>query len=296
MSPRHTIAAGLVLGLVLGLPGVSSAAPAEATVAELIAQLPKCQGLESCHATVELARRGESVWPELAAGLKAADEMTRFWTLGVLTKVPVVAAREAIAARLDDDAIRVRAAAAFALGEQKDKAVTPWLLEALADKDLNVRFAAAEALTKVRDPAALDALIGACRDKDEDVRAHAALALGYLGDTRATPALLERLDQDIKPIVRGYAAVALGHLRDEAALKPLLARVSEEKDVQALAAAVGALGELRDVRALPALQKLTEHAEARVVEHARYAIAVIQDHLKPKPKAAPARDGGGGRE
>ena len=290
MRAYATLLALAVAGATL-LTSTASAAPADATVAELIAQFPKCQGLATCEATVELVRRGEAIWPDLEVGLKSTDEMTRFWTLGVLTEVPVVAARQAIAARIDDSAIRVRAAAAFALGEQRDKAVTPALLKALADKDLNVRFAAAEAFTKVRDPAALDALIAACRDKDEDVRAHAALAIGYLGDKKATAPLLERLDQDIKPIVRGYAAVALGNLRDPAALKPLLVRLTEEKDIAALAAAVGALGELRDVRALPALSKLTEHSDERVVEYAKYAIAVIQDHLKPKPEAKPAPKG-----
>ena len=79
-------------------------------------------------------RKGEGIWPEIKRGLEAPDEMTRFWTLGVLSEVIVPAARPALAALLDDPEIRVRAAAAYALGAQRDKAVTKWLIKALADK------------------------------------------------------------------------------------------------------------------------------------------------------------------
>ena len=283
--------ATLALSLLL-LCATSAAAwaPPAASVAELVRRLPACQSLETCEAALELTRRGEAIWPDLAVGLDSPDEWIRFWTLGVLTNVPVAAAREAIAKRLDDGAVRVRAAAAFALGEQRDRAVTPPLLRALADKDLNVRFAAAVALGKIKDPAAVPALVAACRDRDEDVRAHAAAALGDTGDRRATPALLERVDQDIVPLVRGYAAMALGQLRDPAALKPLLAHADEERDARALAATAAALGELRDPAALPKLKLLLLHASEGVVDHARYAIALIQATQKKTKEA------GGGSE
>ena len=277
-------AATLALALVAGAP------PAD--VASLVAQLKHCKSLETCEPALELTKRGDAIWPDLAVGLEAPDEMTRFWTLGVLTNVPIVDAREAIAVMLDDKEIRVRAAAAFALGEQRDKAVTTWLLKALGDDNLNVRFSAAVALGKVKDPASVPALIGACRDKDEDVRAYAAQALGDIGDKRATPALVERVDQDIVGHVRGFAAMALGRLGDRTAVAPLLAALGREKDVKAMAAILVGLGELRDPAALPALKPLLKHAEETIQEHARYAIALIEAAAKKK---APQPDEGDGK-
>jgi HEAT repeat protein len=279
---RGGISALVMSALLFSAAAAAAAAPPAPSVAELVQRLPACQSLETCEAALELTRRGEAIWPDIEVGLGSPDEWIRFWTLGVLTNVPVAAAREAIAKRLDDGAVRVRAAAAFALGEQRDRAVTPALLRALADKDLNVRFAAAVALGKIKDPAAVPALIAACRDRDEDVRAHAAAALGETGDRRATAALLERLDQDIVPLVRGYAAMALGQLRDPASLVPLLAHADEEKDASALAATAAALGELRDPAALPKLKLLLLNPSEGVVDHVRYAIALIQAAQKKK--------------
>ncbi len=254
----------------------------EQSIAELVGGLKSCDGLESCAFTRELIRRGQAIWPGVQAGLDAADEMTRFWTRGVLSEVLIVDSREAIAASLDDKLVRVRAAAAFALGNHRDKAVTGWLLKALKDKDLNVRFAAAVGLGRVRDDKAVPDLIRALRDEDDDVRAYAALALGDIKDRRATPGLLERLREDLKGHVRGRAAMALGVLQDPAALDPLIAAVGEEKDTKALASAIFALGALGDPKALPTLEPLEEHADKDVREYAAEAIAAIRQTAADK--------------
>jgi len=242
------------------------------TVPELVDQLKTCESLETCTPVKLLINRGLAIWPGVERGLKAPDEMTRFWTLGVLSEVIVPASRPAVAALLDDPEIRVRAAAAYALGAHRDKAVTKWLLKALTDKDLNVRFAAAVALGRVRDPAAVPALITALRDQDEDVRAYAALALGDIGQRAATNALVERLREDIVPQVRGYAAMALGKLKDPKSLATLLTRASQEKDAKALAATIYALGELGDASAIPVITPHLKHASNDVREYAKDAL------------------------
>ena len=246
-----------------------SAAP---SVTQLVDQLKTCESLETCSPVAQLVRKGEGIWPEIKRGLEAPDEMTRFWTLGVLSEVIVPAARPALAALLDDPEIRVRAAAAYALGAQRDKAVTTWLIKALADKDLNVRFAAAVALGRVRDPAAVPALIGVLRDQDDDVRAYAALALGDISSRDATKALIERVREDIVPKVRGFAAMALGKLKDPKSLDALLAQGREEKDAKALAAALHALGELGDPKAIPVITPHLEHKDPDVREYAKDAL------------------------
>lgn len=276
-AARGLAAALLVAGTVLP---ARAEAPGP-TVAELVGRLPACESLETCPAVKALVSRGPSIWPAVKVGLDAPDEMTRFWTLGVLSEVIVPASREALALRLDDPEIRVRAAAAFALGNHRDKAVTPSLVKALRDVDLNVRFAAAVGLGRVRDPASVPPLVEALRDEDDDVRGHAALALGDIGDRQATPRLLERLREDLKPHVRGKAAMALGSLRDPASLDPLLAHIGEEKDAKALAAAVWALGALGDAKAIPALEKLAGHADPEVREYVAEALAAIRKAGRP---------------
>jgi HEAT repeat protein len=246
-----------------------SAAP---TVPELVQQLKGCESLETCAPVKALIARGPSIWPSVEAGLKAPDEMTRFWTLGVLSEVIVKASQPSIGALLDDKEIRVRAAAAYALGAHRDKAVTPWLLKALKDKDLNVRFAAAVGLGRVRDPASIPGLIGALRDKDEDVRGYAALALGDIRDRIATPHLVERLREDIMAQVRGFAAMALSKLKDPKSLAPLMAQARGEKDAKALAAALHALGELGDSSAISVIEPHVTHASKDVQEYAKDAL------------------------
>ena len=81
-------------------------------VKDLVAQLKKCESLEECPAVKALVRQRKTFWPKLSVGLEDPDEMIRFWTLGVLSKAPTPKAVSAIAFRLDDAKIRVRAAAA----------------------------------------------------------------------------------------------------------------------------------------------------------------------------------------
>ena len=252
-------------------------------VPDLVKQLPTCKSLERCKPVLELIKRGPSIWPAVQVGLTDGKEMIRFWTLGVLSEVVIPQAREAISERLTDKEIRVRAAAAFALGAQGSHAVTGALLKALMDDDLNVRFAAAVSLEKIRDPASVDGLIKACRDADEEVRAHAALALGSIGDRRAGEALLERINQDIKPIVRGYAIMALGNLGDPGHIKALIAHTHRESDDKVLAALAYAFGALKAQEALPILKKLTTYPNPEVKTYAEDAIAKITGKKPSKP-------------
>lgn len=277
------VAIGCLLGLTLLVPTASAAEP---TVASLIDALKACESLESCAPARALISRGTAIWPAIGKGLQAPDELTRFWTLGVLSEVPVPAARAAISVCIQDREIRVRAAAAYALGAQGSREVTPALLTALRDKDLNVRFAAAVALARVKDPASIDGLIVACADEDEDVRAYAALALGDIGDRRATSAVLERLERDHVARVRGFAGMALSKLRDPSSLTRLMNHAEVEADPKALAATLYALGELGDRRALPIVERFIKHPHEEVREYAREAASQLS-RKEPDPSKRP---------
>ena len=273
----------LLLLLALARPALA-AEPPGTSVADLVGGLDTCESIDTCEPVRALVARGRAVWPALEVGLTSDKELVRFWTLGVLSEVTVPEARDAITARLGDKAVRVRAAAAFALGALGGKEVTPALLRALLDKDLNVRFAATVALGRVKDPASVQGLIAALRDKDNDVRAQSAQALGEIGDAAAAPALLERLDQDLIPEVRTYAATALAEIAAPDAAEKLIAHLTGEQDPKALAATAYALGRLHDPRAKAPLERLlaSPHEEVRV-----YAKEALEALRMPQKKKAP---------
>lgn len=249
-------------------PDSAAATPAD----PVIAQLKKCETLK-CPAVKTLIGLKDGVWPRIKEGLAAPDEMTRFWSLGVLTEIPTLKARDAVAAMLADKKIRIRAAAAYVLGAMKDKSVSPHLVKALADKDLNVRFSAAMALGRVKDPATVKPLTVATRDSDEEVRAYACLALGDMGIKTVVPTLMERLDQDLHPKVRGFAAMSLSKVADKRALPLLRKRLNEETDAKAFAAAVFALGELGGTSELLLLKRV----EGSLAKHRVKAIGTSAD-------------------
>ncbi|GMV39122.1 MAG: hypothetical protein AMXMBFR64_08380 [Myxococcales bacterium] len=246
--------------------------------ATLIRGLASCESLETCEAARALIALGPGVWPGLSAALDAPDELTRFWALGVLSEVPVDAARERVAGLLGDPKVRVRAAAAFALGAAGSREATPALLKALSDVDLNVRFAAVVALGRVRDPASVEPLVAALRDKDDEVRGYAAEALGSVGDRRATGPLVERVEQDLNVPVRVRAATALGELADPSCVDGLLRAAASEKEPPVLGAIAYALGRVGDPKAGDALRRLEGHEHEDVRVYARDAL----DRLRKK--------------
>lgn len=271
--------------LLSGLLIVAIASPATAKkkvdVAALVSELPKCESLETCPATQKLIALDKKVWPAIKVGLTAPEELTRFWTLGVLSEVVLKKAVGSIAKLIDDPEIRVRAAAAYALGAQRDRKVTQHLIRAAADKDLNVRFAAVVAMGRVRDPASVDTLLGALRDKDDDVRGYAAFALGDIGDRRATERLCERLREDLIAKVRGMSAMALGSLRDPAAKDTLLARLKSEDDAKALAAAIYATSQLKDPSTRDAIAAHSGHASKEVREYVKEGLKTLDEAKRP---------------
>lgn len=265
---------------------VLAAPPAEgrdAEVVRLVGELGSCTEMD-CAPLVALIAKGDKVWPSLEVGLDHGDELVRFWSLGVLSEVPVAAARPRLVALLGGEPlVRIRAAAAFALGAQRSPEVVAPLIAALADPDVNVRFEAASALGRVPDARALEPLIKASTDNDHDVRRAACESLGALKDDRARPALVARLSDDKKAIVRGHAAIGLGMMKARAALDALVKRAARERDAEALAAMAWALGEIGDDGARATLDKLAGHASEVVKKEARDALAKL-----PSPEPPPA--------
>lgn len=290
---RHLIA---TLGL--ALPAAASAAPpppatpappaAEPTVAELLAQVEPCKDLD-CAPLAALIKRGAGVWPDITAGLESPLEMTRFWALGVLSELQVPAAWPKLHDMLaHDPLVRIRAAAAFALGNQHDPSVVPWLADALSDSDVNVRYEAASALARTPGKAAVEPLLKAIRDDDEDVRGAAVEALTAAGDARAVQPIERWALTDRKPRVRGLAAIALANLGAVTAAPNLMKRLGIERDAEAKAAIAWALGELKVEAAREDLRRLAETGEGPVKQHAAEALKKLGPAPEPAKTPAPA--------
>jgi HEAT repeat protein len=255
----------------------------EPSVSELVKQLSGCLELD-CPPIVALVSRGEAIWPDLTEGLDSTDEMVRFWTLGVLSEVPVAAARPKLIAMLEDKAVRLRAASAFALGAQKSTEVVPSLLKVIFDPDVNVRLEVATALGRVPDPRSVEPLIELMADADHDVRAAVCDALGAIGDARAVPTLIERVKEDRKPLVRGHASAALGALGAKEGVSVIAKRAARERDLEALGAMIWALGEIGtpdDGVSVDTLKALGGHADEGVKRRAKAALDALEARAKP---------------
>jgi HEAT repeat protein len=124
----------------------------------------------------------------------------------------------------------------------------------LDDPDVRVREAAATALGRLRDEDTTAALANALRDPSLWVRRSAASALGSIGSTRTVMDLVRGLS-DSSAIVRASAALALGHV-PSARSREALAQAAADPDAGVRWSAAKSLGEIGDVTALPMLRGL----------------------------------------
>jgi HEAT repeat protein len=141
-------------------------------------------------------------------------------------------AAELLARTLADPNIRIRAAAAEALG-QLGKTAAPIVASCIEDATdqgdyMTARFAA-KAAGLIGSAEALAPLLDALSNEDSLLASEAALALGNLSDERALPDLLDALVRD-DANVRFTAAQALGTLEHPGALEALEARIREDED------------------------------------------------------------------
>lgn len=189
---------------------------------------------------------------------------------------------------LDDTKIEVRQTAVKALGDSRNPAAIPFLLEALrdsfwwfereqatqdlltaiekmgepvvepliealADREGTVRKFAAIILGRLRDPRAIDELGMTVYDLHHEVSQTAALALARFG----TPAIDVLAEALIHPetSVREHAIIGLGKIQNERVV-PYLIEMLYDPALAVKRQALLYIGELRDARAIPALQEL----------------------------------------
>lgn len=146
----------------------------------------------------------------------------------------------------------------------------PTLLMALGDPAMRMKAAAAMALGQIGAPDAAGPLTSTLNCRDSHVRRCAAAALGRIADARALGPLLDTLQGDDDPSVRAEAAWALGALKDRRAVLPLIAalRWGSLTVRRNSAWALGEIGDPRAVNGLTALQPPQSPALAGTVREA----------------------------
>jgi HEAT repeat protein len=130
---------------------------------------------------------------------------------------------------LGDKDVRVRRAAAQALGEVEDHKAAGPLVQAMDDPDPVVRRLAAQSLGELdglkRAPARLVTALG---DRDTEMAIIAALALKEIGDTAVVPALATAYRSD-NPRLRYSIVAALAELEDHRG-DAVLSQASNDRD------------------------------------------------------------------
>jgi HEAT repeat protein/TolA-binding protein len=147
----------------------------------------------------------------------------------------------------------------------------PAAIEGLSDSDAQVRARAAGALYDIRDRRAVEPLIRALTDSDRNVLIVVVHALGVLGDARAAEPLLALWSKQDSEI-RAHLASALGSLHERRAVEPILAVLDDwlatarTTDVTNdpirwwIRLAIEALGEIGDPRAVSWLEEIVVSA------------------------------------
>jgi len=185
--------------------------------------------------------------------------------------------------RESDEAVRLRSAAAQALGRLgDDRAIVP-LMSILNDKSVNyrLRLAAAESLGKLGDEHAMMPLLEIIRDEREKslyLKESAVKALGMLGDIRAIEPLIDVLEskrgiKDKFNFLKEQIIEAIGRIGQPSrkATDTLIAALTDPASSIRLAA-VEALGELGDQACLAELKMCVFDKDDDVAKAAIYAV------------------------
>lgn len=231
-------------------PAAAAAVPA---LYELLHSAPDCAAELLC-ALVRVSPDPAEVLPIVVERLLRDDDPAVHRDMMHVLVVDLnrpTAARVLVARGLqhEDEPVRARAAAALACLHPEDPANTQALMDALKDPSLRVRVAAAEALgrTGLKDPAALLAVLRpALRHQDSKLRDRAAAALEEIGPVArmAAPDLVAVLGDPVAD-VRISAAAALESIGGDT-----------EKTVAVLIGALGDETERVRVRAVQALRRI----------------------------------------
>ena len=186
------------------------------------------------------------------------------------------------------EGVKVRAAAAEALGQLGDPHAVEPLVAALRDEFGQVCAAAAEALGLIGDPQSAEPLIAALQRKkravsdnqgsdwDQPLIKAAAQSLMRMGAPAVNP-LVNAALKDKDRSVRATAAKILGQMGKPRAIKLLAKAVVKDKDFQIRRSAAVALGQMGDPRAVEPLLDALQDRTGNVRQEVTIALGQIGD-------------------
>ena len=165
----------------------------------------------------------------------------------------------------NDPHFTVRAEAAEALGNIRNRDAVPYLISALSDSNRNVKVSAVVSLGYLRDREAVEPLISlAGSEEDPGIVISVLNVLGVIGDPAARTLLEESLRSDNSRI-RQISAQSLGRLRLSDSVN-VLVNASDDPDRGVRMQAVRALGEIGDERAVRPLRRRLRSEDDREVQ------------------------------
>ncbi len=202
-------------------------------------------------------------------------------------------ARPIIKALKSDASLRVRIAAAKALGKfalMAEMEETPGaigqdifnaLLESLenAAEPIELRRRALESIAPFHQELVESYIEDFYHSDNPRVRASAIYAMGRNCDTRWLSYLIEELHSNSAEI-RFEAAQACGEIEDETAVQPLI-NLLNDKDMEVQEAAIAALGKIGGQEAKNALQKLINNSHPGISAAARSAMMELETCENP---------------
>jgi len=263
-------------------------------------------------AAIALANIGDGrAIPELLPLLKDREDEVRIAACIALGKFRDPSTFDELAnVTLDDPIIEVRQTAVKALGESRNAAAIPFLMEALRDPFwwFEREQATRDLLTAIENMGepVVEPLIEALADREGTVRKFAAMILGNLRDVRAieelgmtvydlhhevSQAAAEALAQFGAPAidvlaealshpesaVREHAVIGLGRIHDDR-VAPYLIEMLHDRDGVVKRQAILSLAELHDKRAIPTLQEVAANrADRESAALAKDVIAKLQN-------------------
>lgn len=184
----------------------------------------------------------------------------------------------------NDDAVKVRAAAAQALGRfallaelnklrpHYARRIEKGLLDILSDsgQPLEVRRRGLEAIAPFNQPGVTQLIHDAYHSQESGIRVSALYAMGRNCDPRWLPILIRELSSP-DPEMRYEATIACGEM-GEAEAVPHLAGVLRDDDAQVQEAAIQSLGKIGGNEARRLLHRLLASDELRLAAAAREAL------------------------
>jgi len=157
-----------------------------------------------------------------------------------------------------------RIEAAKLVGMLADDRAKPSLTRTLSDQQApRVAAEAAIALGRMFDPVARAPLRRLVSAEDPDIRARAAVSLGRLRDPAAVPALSEALWIAQSDYEREEAVRWLGRIRDRRALEPLIQLLPQQRLRYLVVVSLGMLGDDRAFEPLSDVLAWDDHANVR---------------------------------